>query len=110
MTSNPIVLIDSSKAAYTIFTALATQSHQPQPYVDTPGMRFVAVAELLTRPDRYFRIGRANEHLPDQNVIDTIVTTLQTSPGMPIGLTWNGGIAITFGDYQYAQKMYEQQD
>lgn len=40
-------------------------------------------------------------------IADGFVALLQKIPLTPIGLTWNGGVAITFNDYRHAQAMYQ---
>ena len=40
------------------------------------------------------------------DVIDQIVAFVRQSPGAPIGLTFDGGMAVTFGDYDAAEKRH----
>ena len=37
-----------------------------------------------------------------------IVELIQVFPLTPFGLSWNGGIALTFNDYQFAENIYQQ--
>lgn len=43
---------------------------------------------------------------PKFSVVHGLVCLVGTAPGAPWGLTWNGGIALTYNDYQYARRRY----
>jgi len=57
--------------------------------------------------DKYVRGRIAKDDYPGSGVVSGIVALLDKYPGGPIGLTWNGGVAITYNDYQHAKKTYQ---
>lgn len=54
---------------------------------------------------RLARIVERNDY-PDVPLRQGIAELLVRNPGAPIGVTWNGGIAITARDYEYARRSY----
>lgn len=45
---------------------------------------------------------------PDMDVLAQIAEFIAQMPGAPIGLTWDGGMAITANDYDAAEKRHAQ--
>lgn len=43
---------------------------------------------------------------PDISTTEGLLCLLKKAPGAPWGLTWNGGIALTYNDYQHARRTY----
>lgn len=47
-----------------------------------------------------------NEY-PGTSTILGVVALVKAYPGEPFGITWNGGLAVSFQDYQYAVTTYK---
>lgn len=58
--------------------------------------------------DKYLAAQIRENAYPDSRTVEGIVALIRTYPGTPFGLTWNGGIAFTYNDYQYAKHIYRQ--
>lgn len=53
---------------------------------------------------RRLRDGLLHEVQPESDVAARVMALARQQPGMPIGLTWDGGMAITATDYRAAEK------
>ena len=47
-----------------------------------------------------------HESQPAAKVAQRVVALALQQPGMPVGLTWDGGMAITYNDYNAAEKRH----
>lgn len=105
MTNNPWVLVDTQDPAFTVFV-LAPPGIDPD-IPRPPGMEHLIKVDLMglqAEADRYiFPVVKNRESLA-LTLVDELVSILRQSPGTPIGLTWDGGLAITYHDYQAAKK------
>ena len=45
-----------------------------------------------------------HEDQPEAGVAERVVALARQQPGMPVGLTWDGGMAITANDYTAAER------
>jgi hypothetical protein len=110
--SSPILAcnleIDRSDPAYTVFRCLPLAQHADaaDPAQVARGVTRVDVADLrnVLAEVHGQRVLRAD--LPALEVMEQLAALLESQPGVPVGLTWNGGIAITWTDYRYAQRSY----
>jgi hypothetical protein len=107
-TIDEYVLIDGRESAYTLFIRVPKaslekiQASMGQEKIDTETW-----AEFQTGLAKYVRRCIIKNEYPEYSAIAIqkgLLAFLNAFPGAPIGLTWNGGIAMTYGDYQYAQK------
>ena len=48
--------------------------------------------------------GLLHEEQPEAGVAARVVELARQQPGMPVGLTWDGGMAITANDYSAAER------
>lgn len=70
-------------------------------------MRQVRLADFPTAPTRQMLNSRVTRQtFPDQDVLGEIRAYLIRFPHQPIGLTWDGGMAITAGDYDAAERRH----
>lgn len=44
---------------------------------------------------------------PGASLVLSVVALVQTYPGRPFAVTWNGGLAVSFMDYQHAVSRYQ---
>lgn len=58
----------------------------------------------FTALQRRLRGWLVHEAQPDADVAARVVALVQQQPGMPVGLTWDGGMAVTATDYTDAER------
>jgi hypothetical protein len=102
------VLIVSEERAYTVYMRIPTQrldeiKAKAFVYAD---MEIVSWESLEQEKDRYIQSHIMKNDYPQHRVKDGLLALLASNEGSPIGLTWNGGIAITYNDYQHAKRTY----
>ena len=68
----------------------------------------VAVTDAFMRAveaDEAFEL--VHEVQPEAGVASRVLALARQQPGMPVGLTWDGGMAVTAGDYTAAERRLE---
>ena len=104
------VLIDQSQKAYTSFTRV------PEEQVEAIRAQIEGKAGIIVIPWRRFI---SDEHVylagtvlineyPESDMERGLLKILEKHPGVPVGVTWNGGMAITTNDYRHAERTYQQ--
>ena len=107
------IVVDRTESAYTVFTTAprtltfieldALQNRmQERKNVDVVTWTRFSAAEHRVFSERVLR----NDY-PDSRVAEGLRELLSRYAGIPFGVTWNGGIAFTFQDYEYAKRTYE---
>jgi len=105
------VLIDGTDQAYTVFAAIPSEKVGQVEAKLASAPKEVALVEWSQFADaasQYVGARIVRNDYPQSRTVEGVVALLRKYPGTPIGLTWNGGIAITYNDYQYAKRTYEQ--
>lgn len=70
-------------------------------------MRQVRLADFPTATTRQMLSSRVTRQtFPDHDVLGEIRAYLMRFPRQPVGLTWDGGMAITAGDYAAAERRH----
>jgi hypothetical protein len=107
-TPNRIVFIVSDEPAFTVYMRIpATRLDEIK--AKSPalaGAEQVGWEAFEQGRARYVRSHVVKNEYPQHRVADGLVALLAQNEGTPIGLTWNGGIAITNNDYQHAQRTF----
>lgn len=104
------VVIDSREAAYTVYQVIpASRYDEAQRKVGSEaGIEIVPWDAFRKDTDRYLKARiRSLEVDPQDRLTTQLVETIESAGG-PVGITWNGGIAITYTDYQAAKRTYQQ--
>jgi tetratricopeptide (TPR) repeat protein len=110
LSSGDFVLIDRTEEAYTVYTGIpnnrlgetkAKLSNAPQ------GIALVTWEAFIHDSDKYVKAQIVKDEYPESRTTAGVVELVGKFPGTPIGLAWNGGIAITYMDYQHAKRIYE---
>lgn len=71
------------------------------------GMRRVPIAQFDTPATRrWLRGWLKHEIVPQMHVIDAVIEAVRRNPRAPIGLTFEGGMAITYSDYRAAEQRH----
>jgi len=104
------VLVDGTEPAYTVYAAIPNEKVGEIEAKLTNGPKEVALVEwekFAGAAKQYVGARIVRNDYPQSRTVEGIVALVRKYPGTPIGLTWNGGIAITYNDYQYAKQIFE---
>lgn len=108
-----LVTVDGSMDAYTVFTAqplklspaeLGEVKAQAEHHA---GVELMLWSDFLAQREELFDACMVEDDYPGSQARTGLLELLRRYPGVPFGLTWNGGIAFTFQDYQYAKRTWE---
>jgi hypothetical protein len=113
--ASQFVVIDRSEPAFIVFTGIPKtlgEKKLDEIKMKVSGketLKMLSWQEFLARVDEYARSVVLRNDYPNIRVVDGIVCLVasQQGTGAPWGLTWNGGIALTFNDYQHAGRSYQ---
>jgi len=106
------VFIDARQSAYVIYQGVAEDT-SPQAleemagYATLAGMSLVPWTQFRANLESYITTGIVKNEYPGQRTAVGILAMLKAHPGRPIAITWNGGVATTFFDFQHAVETYE---
>jgi hypothetical protein len=107
-----LVIVDQTDNAYTVYTAIPADVLEEKleeikaQITQKEGVDIVSWQELQKSTDNYIKKRILKDEYPDSQVTEGIIELIKRFPGSPIGLTWNGGVAITYKDYQHAKETY----
>jgi hypothetical protein len=103
-----VVLIDTTAPAYTVYARLPGERAEAvrKMIAGQPG-ELVSFDEFAAAPDQYISRKILRDEHAGQRAVEGIVELLRKYGNTPFGITWNGGIAITRADYQFAKNRYE---
>jgi hypothetical protein len=106
------VLIDRSEPAYTVLYGISgnlqpAQREKILHEAKKEGRELVLWPAFRQNSEARFTSYLIKNEYPEIEVAKGMMQLLKTHPGTPLGLTWNGGIAFTSNDYQYAKKTYK---
>lgn len=106
------VFIDARQSAYVIYQGVAEGTpplarEEMIGYATFAGVSLVSWAQFRANPENYITAGIVKNEYPGQLTAVGILAMLKAHPGRPIAITWNGGIATTFFDFQHAVETYE---
>lgn len=111
LTDRDFVVIDTSRPAYTVYLGIPADRYEAVrsrlELAQTASVQMLSWEAFSADPDRYVASRIQRNDYPDQKTVPGILELLKRFPGTPIGLTWNGGIAITRNDYHYAEQTYQ---
>ena len=86
--------------AYRVLTA--------RPGPDHPGV-VVSLAQLRLSPEQHLGPLRCADGIRPEQAYGQILDLVQRTPGLPLGLTFDGGLAVTVTDYRLAEQRWERQ-
>lgn len=109
------VVIDQSEPAFIVFTGIPKGLDKEkieslrQEVSRHEKLTMLTWQQFLTSVDKYARSVIIKKDYPSIRVVDGIVCLVgsKQGTGAPWGLTWNGGIALTFNDYQHARQTFK---
>jgi hypothetical protein len=108
------VLIDHSHPAYTVLLGFSTSqladitAKLNAAGTNTADINIIDWSAFRTNPQDQLAGRIQHDDYPDSDTISGVLELVRRFPGTAIGLTWNGGIAITRNDYRHAEQSYQQ--
>lgn len=106
------VFIDARQPAYVVYQGVAEDTPQiarqeMAGYAALDGVSLVAWAEFSANVQDYIATGVVKNEYAGGRTALGLLAMLKAKPGRPVAITWNGGIATTFFDFQHAVEVYE---
>ena len=103
------VVISRENAAYTVFVGITQEklNAAKDQSEDKSSVEIVAWEMFLQGRDKHVKQHITKNEYPNSRVADGIVELIRRFPNNPVGLTWNGGIAITRNDYQHVLDTFQ---
>lgn len=106
------VVIDRREAAFTVFTGVSKETESEQldkikaQVAHKSGLMMMTWNEFGKNVNELAKSTMLRSDYPNYRVVEGIVCLVSNQPGTPWGLTWNGGIALTFRDYEHVRSAY----
>lgn len=106
------VFIDARQPAYVTYQALSVDTpaiarQEMLGYANLDGVTLVTWDLFRDNVDKFIASGiRINEYPKNKTALG-ILAMLKAKPGRPVSITWNGGIATSFFDFQLAVETFE---
>lgn len=103
------VFVDQTQAYYTVYAGIPDEKlaeTRARLTKAPPGVELIPLGTFKQNLDRYINSRILRDDYPGSETAAGILALVQKFPEKPIGLTWNGGIAISFNDFRYAKRLY----
>jgi len=110
--STKFVSVDLREPSFMVFTEIPKDAAEKELQMIRSGASNVKDVRILTWKQFTNSVGGYARALilrydyPDFQVEDELLCLMEKQPGTPWALTWNGGIALTFKDYQFVRQRY----
>lgn len=103
------VVIDRSEPAYSVFAGISDEKlEEIRPQLsESESVEVLSWEEFEKDSGKHVTKSVVRNEYPSVDVTAGIVKAMSMLDGAPIGVTWNGGVAFTYQDYQFAKKLYE---
>jgi hypothetical protein len=106
------VVIDPSEQSATTFVSLP-RTLPPEMFQEIKdnlkpekGAYLVTWGDFKRNPQKHVQPCIRRNDYPEVDVAGGLALLLERYEGLPFGLTWNGGLALTRNDYQHASQTY----
>lgn len=109
-----LVLVDQSVPAYTVFLAIPIDAPDDKVealsarIADNSSVSLMTWEEFQETKKMLFGSRIVSNDYPRSRALEGMTELLRRYPETPFGLTWNGGVAVTFSDYQHAEDAYQE--
>lgn len=112
--ASDFVVVDQSEPSFIVFTGIPKTLDENkleeirQKVSGRETLTMLTWQQFLKNVNEYARSVILRNDYPNISIVDGIVCLVASKQGAgaPWGLTWNGGIALTFNDYQHARRTY----
>jgi hypothetical protein len=102
-----VVLIDRGEPAYTVFAGLpAERADDVRSKIANKPAQLLSFKEFADGRASFIAGRIVNDEYAGSRAVEGIVELVRKYPGTPFGITWNGGIAYTRMDYQFAKRQF----
>jgi hypothetical protein len=108
------VMIDKTMPSYTLYFAIPEGVPEKKleelkkEAAKEKGVEIVTWEKFKQNPHKYLTARIIKNEYPQFEIEKGMVDLIKTSGlVVPIGLTWNGGVAFTSGDYSHAKEIYQ---
>jgi hypothetical protein len=108
-TAAEYVVIDRQDEAYTVFMKIPGEQLEPARAKIAADSKTSIIdwEPFRKKPNREIQQAIKVNEYRQYDLESGMIEFLRNFPATPIGVSWNGGIAITYGDYSHAQKEYQ---
>lgn len=109
LTVDDFVAVETTAPAYTVYVGIPRAKMQAirASLGNERGVQIVPWRLFEGDPTKFVRSRIVKDEYPGARAVQGVVALVRAFPLTPIGLTWNGGVAITRNDYRYAARMYQ---
>lgn len=107
------VIIDQSDPAYIVFTGIGKNTEENKlteirsKVSERENVSMITWEKFTASVGKYAQSLMKTNDYPNYQVSKGLMCLVWKRPRWHWGLTWNGGIALTFNDYRYAKQRYE---
>jgi len=107
------VLVDQRDPLFIVFTGIGKDTDERKleeirsKISNQEKMTMLTWEQFTASVDRYAQSTIVRNDYPNYRVVDGLACLVGRRLGEPWGLTWNGGIALTFNDYEHVRRRYE---
>ncbi len=107
-----LVFVDARDPAFVVLQGIAQDASaqtrsEMTGYSTLEGVSLVTWSQFRQNAQAIIAPYVVKDEYPGASSILGVVALVKAYPGEPFGVTWNGGLAVTFHDYQYAVKTYK---
>lgn len=108
------VIIDKQEPAYTVFLGIPEGFPEGEfekiksQAAEIKGVEIVSWEKFISDTDNYVKAHIKKNDYEGIQVVRGMVELIEKYCATPFGLTWNGGVAITYNDYQHAKMIHQQ--
>jgi len=106
------VFVDARQPAYVIYQGVAEGTAQiarqeMAGYATLEGVSLVPWADFSANVQAYIAPAIVKNEYPGGGTALGLLAMIKAQPGRPVAITWNGGIATSFFDFQHAVEVFE---
>ena len=108
-----LVVVDHSEGAYVVLIAVRRDTPEEEleelrsQVAQKEKVELVSWDEFLGERQRLLDSRILKDEYPGSKAVAGIIELLRRYARTPVGLSWNGGVAITFNDYEHAKRLYK---
>jgi hypothetical protein len=115
VSASKYVVVDQSEPAFIVFTGIPVDIDNAQleeiklKVANREALTMLPWQQFLEKVDEYSQLVILRDDYPTIKTLNGIVCLIASKQGTgaPWGLTWNGGIALSYNDYQHVRRTYE---
>jgi len=105
------VFIDAREPAYVIYQGVSIDAspaarQEMVGYTGLEGVSMVTWAQFRRNVQNYVAAAIVKNEYPAKRTAPGLLAVLKAYPGRPVAVTWNGGMATSFFDFQHAVEVF----